>query len=340
MHVYFQVLIKSKKVIFCFLWVYFYMLRCFSSVENMSFSWSVLIETQSMKTRENKSTVIAITIYISISIEFKNFEATNLTQEQFKRKRAFNTFKKILQSRLSKNRNQNNTFMKNSSVDAVFRSFAIAVKSRRVFAKKESERLVYIEKELSVTECLKCSRWDFYYERIKDTRCDRCQDRDHWCSTLFFILRHALIILIKLRKTESTLFEVFFVRKRTRVHRVLNVWKEYQKIVNSRDEHRLEWHKKLLNVFINFWNEVRSIVNKLLDFLFSCERQRWLKTISKTSHHFFAVVEISSWEHRWRNDLINWKDLSSCQVDCQETINISNCIFFDVFLSFKSKSTF
>ena len=133
------------------------MLRCFF-IENMSFNWSILIKTQSMRIRKNESIVITITIYISISIEIKNFETMNLTQKQFKRKQIFDTLEKILQFCLLKNRTQSDTFMKNSSVNAAFKTLAIVVKSRRVFVKEESERLVYIEKKLLMIECLKCNR--------------------------------------------------------------------------------------------------------------------------------------------------------------------------------------
>ena len=187
---------------------------------------------------------------------------------------------------------------------------------------------------------MKCNKWSLYYKRIKNIRCDRCQNRNHRCSRSFFIFRHVLTILIKLRKIESILFEIFFVRKKARMHRTLNVWKKYWKIVNFRDEHRFERHEKLLNAFINFQNEVRLIVNKFLDFFLFCERQRWSKTISKALHHFFVVVETSSRKHRWQNDLIKWKNLSNCRVDCQKAIDILNYIFFNVFFFFKSKSTF
>ena len=110
-----------------------------------------------MKICLNESIMIAITIYISISIEFEIFKATNSKQKQSKRKRIFDMFEKVLQSRSLKNHNQDDLFMKNSNVDVVFKAFDVVVKSRRVFAKEKSERLFY-QKNLFMIECLKCNR--------------------------------------------------------------------------------------------------------------------------------------------------------------------------------------
>ena len=104
--------------------------------------------------------------------------------------------------------------MKNSNVNAVLKVFNVAVKSQRVFAKEKSERLLYTKKELSMIECLKCSRWEFYCKRNKKIQCDQCQKQSHRCLTFCFTFCHALIILIKLREINSILSETFFVRKK------------------------------------------------------------------------------------------------------------------------------